>query len=102
MSALAQARPVRPQASTRAARVAWYRQPIFWLGDLDDGADRIALLADAVEIGLEDGDRLRIGGKERIVLGLHEIPVPIGPVDVLGPHGDQRAAHHQTGHDHSG
>lgn len=75
MSALAQARPVRPQASTRAARVAWYRQPIFWLAAALFVASLAGCIVTIIIALAQPSDALPDGG-ERVF----RVPTSHGPV----------------------
>ena len=52
---------------------------------LDHRADRVAVLADAVEIvGSHSRGRLGVGAEERVLVDL--VPVEIGVVDLVRPH----------------
>src|ERR1043166_4131937 len=64
---------------------------------LDDGADRGALLAHAVEIVGEARRSLGIGAEERIALDLG--PIPGRAVDFLVAYLNERAAHGKPRHD---
>src|SRR5215831_2760282 len=68
------------------------------LGDhLDDGADRGALPANAVEIGLEKLGHRGVRTEERVARNL--VPIPFGAVDPVRPHGNERGPHRHAGDD---
>ena len=65
--------------------------------DLDDGADRGAGLAHAVEILGEERHPLGVRTEERIPVDL--VPIPAAAVDRMRPHLHERRAHAEAGHD---
>src|SRR5215471_739084 len=64
---------------------------------LDDGADRGALPANAVEIGLEKLGHRGVRTEERVARNL--VPIPFGAVDPVRPHGNERGPHRHAGDD---